>query len=110
MFAPYFAEEAAVIVASPPTPQIVDLPAGRPVFRPDGATPLTTMSRATAGVYSPAPGPGAAQRYVVITTGGSRQFGVVNTAGLTFRPLVAATDTGPAVTAAWRKWLATHPK
>ncbi|HSW42691.1 MAG TPA: hypothetical protein VLM76_09305, partial [Patescibacteria group bacterium] len=47
MFAPYFAEEAAVIVASPPTPQIVDLPAGRPVFRPDGATPLTTMSRAT---------------------------------------------------------------
>ena len=111
LFAPYF-EEAAVRVPSPPTPQIVALPVGRTVFRPDGTTPLTTMSRATAGVYSPAPGPLSTQRYVVITTQGTRQIGVVNIAGLTFRPLVTdpATDTGPAVAARWEAWVGTRPR
>ena len=109
LFQPYFKEDI-VIVPSLPVPQLVDLPAGRPLLRPDGKTPLINVSRAIVGVYSPAPGPGVGQRYVIITTGGVRQFAVVNTAGLTFRPFADPVPTGAAITKMWLDWVATHPK
>ena len=70
-------------------PQLVDLPAGRQLYMVDGVTKLTTMSAAAANVYSPAGGPTAAMRYVVITTGGVRQQLAVVAAGLTWKPYAA---------------------
>ena len=69
-----------------PTPKMVALPEGRQVYAIDGTTPLVKMSVTAPDIYSPAGGPVATQRYVVITTGGVRQQGVVNVAGLTWRP------------------------
>lgn len=70
-------------------PQLVDLPAGRQLYLVDGVTKLTTMSAAAANVYSPAGGPTAAMRYVVITTGGVRQQLAVVAAGLAWKPFAA---------------------
>jgi hypothetical protein len=52
-------------------------------------TPLVKMRSTVVDVYSPAGGPQATQRYVVITTGGVRQQGVVATAGLVWKPYLS---------------------
>lgn len=69
-----------------PTPMRVDLPSGRQLYQVDGTTPLVKVVPATVDTYSPAGGPKALQRYVVITTGGVRQLAVVRTSGLVFTP------------------------
>lgn len=68
------------------TPKLVALPEGRQLYQVDGITPLVKMSATVVDVYSPAGGPSATQRYVVVTTGGVRQQAVVAMAGLTWKP------------------------
>jgi hypothetical protein len=71
------------------TPKLVTLPEGRQLYQVDGVTPLVKMSSTVTGVYSPAGGPTATQRYVVVTTGGVRQQVVVAAAGLTWAPYLS---------------------
>ena len=95
-----FAGTGGTVVVTDPTPKLVNLPAGRQLFKPDGRTPLVKLVPATVDTYSPAGGPAGNQRYVVVTTGGVRQQAVVMVAGLVFRayPTVATTRNDVAVT------------
>lgn len=81
-----FVNRSVPVTITDPTPKLVNLPSGRQLYKVDGTTPLVKVIPATVDTYSPAGGPTASHRYVVITTGGVRQQAVVRTSGLVFRP------------------------
>lgn len=73
-------EDNMAVVITDPTPARLDLGLGTQLYATDGKTTLVKLSSGGKGLYSPAIGPTARQRYIVITTGGVTQLAVCNLA------------------------------